>query len=79
MLYVLPELYILTARAALHHLTPLAFALHPHRKRGRMGEIQGGGKRVQEGMGGAFFSKAYGRGRYCVNLEMFFQFVAERW
>ena len=54
MLYVFHKLYILTAMAALHHLPPLAFApaLHPHRKRGQLDEIQEGGRRVQERMGG---------------------------
>ena len=58
--------------------SPFAPFRSPHSKSRRLCEIQAGGRRVQEQMG-ACFSRTRGRGRYCENREMFFQFLAGRW
>jgi len=65
---------------ALHHHPPLAFtpALPPHHKRGRLGEIQEGGRRVQGWMGGrtAFLYKPKSWQRCAEKWKNgFFQFV----
>ncbi|MDW7777298.1 MAG: hypothetical protein SCH39_13315 [Methanosarcinales archaeon] len=50
--------------ATLHHLPPLAFApaLPPHHKKGRLGEIQEGGRRVHEQMGAGSMQNKCGVG-----------------